>query len=70
MAGDLIATASLFLGQQKMFPEALRGTKVLFVPVIIVVAAMLYWLIRVRFTNAYRKTSHLGRASNVACPAV
>lgn len=66
----LIATASLFLGQQKMFPEALRGTKILFVPVIIVVAAMLYWLIRVRLTNAFRKASHPGRASDVACPAV
>lgn len=69
----LIATASLFLGQQKMLPETLRGTKVLFVPVIIVIVAMIYWLIRIRFANAPKNVPELAGASvssSAASPAV
>jgi uncharacterized membrane protein len=52
----LIATASLFLGQQKVIPEAMRGSPLLFVPVIIVVVLMIYWLVRVRYGKTYRKS--------------
>ena len=44
----LIATFSLFLGQPKVFPAELRGTPLLFVPVITVLAMVIYWLFRVR----------------------
>ncbi|HJT98312.1 MAG TPA: hypothetical protein VJ696_08350 [Rhodanobacteraceae bacterium] len=43
------ATASFFLGQAKVFPEPLRhmiGVRA--IPVVLVLIAMLYWLLRVR----------------------
>lgn len=69
----LIATASLFLGQQKMFPKGVRGTKALFVPVVVIIVAMIYWMIRIRFTNARKKVPEAAgvRApSSAAFPAV
>ena len=62
----LIATASLFLGQQKMFPEAVRGTKALFVPVVVIIVAMIYWMIRIRFTNARKEVPE---AADVQAPS-
>lgn len=50
-----IATASLFLGQPQLFPRALRETNVLFLPVIVVIILTVFWLCRVRFTNAYKR---------------
>jgi hypothetical protein len=50
----LIATASFFLGQQKVFPVGLRGSPLLFVPVIAVLASLVYWLIRVRVKGSGR----------------
>lgn len=47
----LIATTSFFLGQQKVFPDSLRGSSVLFVPVLVVLAVMIFWMIRVRLRN-------------------
>jgi hypothetical protein len=44
----LIATLSFFLGQQKVFPVALRGSPILFLPVIAVLGSLVYWFIRVR----------------------
>jgi len=49
-----IATGSFFLGQQQVFPKAWRGSAVWFVPVLLPLAAMIFWLIRVRFTTAFR----------------
>lgn len=46
-----IATASLFLGQQQVFPSQLRGTPVLVAPVLVVIVATLYWLVRVLRTG-------------------
>lgn len=43
-----IAAGSLFLGQQDVFPEILRGTVVLLAPVLLVVGTTIYWLVRVR----------------------
>ena len=51
-----IATASLFLGQQQVFPESFRGTLVLASPVIIVILMTIYWLIRVLSSDRYKKT--------------
>ena len=42
-----LATSSFFLGQAKVFPEQLRIPAILAVPVLVVVAFTLYWLVRV-----------------------
>lgn len=52
-----IATGSFFLGQPKFIPEAIRDAQLHFVPVIVVVALFLYWLIRVLFTRWYTRES-------------
>ena len=52
-----IASGSLFLGQQQVFPAFLRRTNVLFVPAVLPLIWMIFWLIRVRFTNAYKRKS-------------
>jgi hypothetical protein len=51
----LIAALSFFLGQQQVFPEALRKTHLLNVPMVVITVLMIFWLIRVRFTNTYKK---------------
>jgi len=43
-----IATASFFLGQSRHFPDAIRHSGVLAIPVVLVLLMMLYWLVRVR----------------------
>ena len=43
-----IATMSFFLGQADVFPKALRIPGLLATPVVVVLGAMIYWLIRVR----------------------
>ena len=50
-----IATLSFFLGQAKVFPDAVRQSHVLVVPVVFVVVLMFYWMIRVWFVRAYRR---------------
>lgn len=48
-----IAAFSFFLGQQDEFPAAWRGLAIWFVPPLAVLAAMVFWLIRARFTAAF-----------------
>jgi hypothetical protein len=48
-----IAAASLFLGQPKVFPASVRGSFILFVPEIGILGLLIFWLIRVRFTNSF-----------------
>lgn len=48
-----IAAFSFFLGQQDEFPAAWRGAAIWFVPPLAVLAAMAFWLVRVRFTAAF-----------------
>ena len=55
--GLFIATGSFFLGQQQVFPAFIRKTNVLFIPAILPLILMIFWLIRVRFTNAYKRMS-------------
>jgi uncharacterized membrane protein len=52
-----IATGSFFLGQQQVFPALLRKTNVLFIPAFLPLILMIFWLFRVRFTNAYQGKS-------------
>jgi hypothetical protein len=51
--GLFVATGSFFLGQQQVFPAFVRKSNVLFVPAILPLALMIFWLVRVRFKNAY-----------------
>ena len=55
--GWFIATGSFFLGQQQVFPAWLRGSPLLFVPALLPLALLIFWMIRVRFTGAYKKMS-------------
>jgi len=50
-----MATASLFLGQAKIFPHAVRHSGLLPVPVYLVIGAFLYFLIRVRVWPRLRR---------------
>ncbi|HEX8262259.1 MAG TPA: hypothetical protein VF547_05235 [Allosphingosinicella sp.] len=47
-----IATGSFFLGQQDVMPKAVQGSAWLFVPAFAPFAAMLFWLVRLRFARA------------------
>lgn len=42
-----IATASFFLGQAKFFPEPIRKSGLLAIPVLLVLIMLVYWLVRV-----------------------
>jgi hypothetical protein len=53
----LIAALSFVLGQQKVLPASLRGSNVLYAPPTLVLISMLFWLVRVLFTNAYKRTA-------------
>jgi len=56
--GLFIATGSFFLGQgAKVFPAFLVKTHILLVPAILPVILLVFWLLRVRFTNAYKRVS-------------
>ncbi len=46
-----IATGSFFLGQAKVFPDALRKPALLAIPVLLVLLLMLYWWVRVLLTK-------------------
>ena len=50
-----IATGSFFLGQADEFPEPLRNFALLPIPVLLVLLTMFYWLVRVLFTQWYRR---------------
>ena len=53
--GWFIATGSFFLGQQQVFPVWLRGSPVLMVLALLPLMLLIYWMIRVRFTGAYKR---------------
>jgi hypothetical protein len=52
-AALLIAALSFFLGQQKMMPEAWRGSPLLFLPPLMVFASLVFWMLRVRLSRAW-----------------
>jgi len=52
----IFASASLFLGQPQVFPEAIRDPLILSMPVLILLVVMLFWIIRVLFTKWYEKS--------------
>jgi hypothetical protein len=52
--GLVIAAASFFLGPPGRVPEMIRIPALLPVPVVVPLAAMFYWLWRVRIRRTYR----------------
>ena len=53
--GLFIATGSFFLGQQKVFPASWRGATVWFVPALMPLVLLIYWVLRVWFTKAFKQ---------------
>jgi uncharacterized membrane protein len=54
--GLFIASGSFFLGRQRIFPEFVRKSNVLIFLTIFPLMLLVFWLIRVRFTNLYKET--------------
>ena len=52
-----IATGSFFIGQPQVFPAFIRKTNLLFVPGILPLGLLIFWLFRVRFIDAYKRKS-------------
>lgn len=52
-----IASGSFFLGQQDEFPRAMQGSLVLLALAVAPLAAMTYWVARVRFTKTFKRGS-------------
>jgi uncharacterized membrane protein len=52
--GMFIASGSFFLGQAQIFPRAIRSSGLLALPVLAIIALMIFWLMRVRFSPRYR----------------
>jgi uncharacterized membrane protein len=50
-----LASISLFIGQAQVFPEPVRNSGLLPIPVLLVLFLMFYWLVRVLFTQWYRR---------------
>ena len=61
-AALLIAAFSFFLGQQKVMPEFVQGSPALIVPPLAVLAAMIFWIFRVRFAKAPLRPPARGEA--------
>jgi hypothetical protein len=54
--GWFIATGSFFLGQgNKVFPAFLLESNLLFIPAILPLLLLIFWVFRVRLTRAYNK---------------
>ena len=55
--GLFAASASLFLSRPHLFPALLRKTGVIFFLGILPLILLVFWLVRVRFTNAFSRTA-------------
>jgi hypothetical protein len=51
----LITSSSFFLGQQRVFPIAWRGSPAWFLPELAVIGAMILWMIRTRGSRGTRQ---------------
>ena len=52
-AALLIAAFSFFLGQQDNMPAFMRGSPLLYLPPLAVLAGMIFWILRVRYSKAF-----------------
>lgn len=50
----LIAAGSFFVGQQDELPQFMQGSPFLFAPMLATLGLMVFWLLRVRFTKAFK----------------
>jgi hypothetical protein len=50
-----IASASIFLARQQLFPAVLRQTGALILLSVLPLILMIFWLVRIRFANAYKR---------------
>lgn len=57
-----VATGSFFLGQQQVFPASWRGAPAWFVPALLPLVLLIFWVLRVWFTNTYKGTGSAYRA--------
>ena len=64
-----VATGFFFLGQAKVFPEELRIMPLLAAPVILVLAAMFFWWIRVLVTKRVPSPTSKRRRQEGSAPA-
>ncbi|WP_026375328.1 hypothetical protein [Aestuariibacter salexigens] len=48
-----MATAAFFLGQAKLLPEAIRRIEFLAIPVFLVLAIMVFWIIKVKYSRRF-----------------
>jgi uncharacterized membrane protein len=60
--GLFIATGSFFLGQQQVFPVRWRGSVALIVLGVFPLGLLLFWAVRLRFGNRFRRTVKPGFA--------
>jgi hypothetical protein len=51
-----IASSSIFLARQHLFPAILRKTGVLIFLSLLPLGLLIFWIIRVRFTKAFQRT--------------
>lgn len=58
-----IAASSFFQGQQDEFPDAWRGLALWFVPPLAVLAAMVFWLVRLRFSGGHGRPAPKPRSA-------
>jgi len=53
-----IASSALFLGQAQLFPAVIRQTPALWILGFLPLFLLAYWVVRVRFTGWYGRSSH------------
>lgn len=51
----LITSMSFYPGQAKLFPASLRASNLLYLPILLLFASMLFWIVRVSFSKAFRR---------------
>src|ERR1700691_3250164 len=64
-----IAAASIFLARQQLFPALLQRTGVFVFLSVLPLLLMIFWLLRVRFANAYKRTGAVLGVSQPSLPA-
>jgi uncharacterized membrane protein len=55
-----IAASSFFIGQERVFPQAVREAGVQYLPVLILIVLTIFWAVRVRFTGWVARTQGAG----------
>jgi hypothetical protein len=65
-----IASGSIFLARQQLFPALLRKTGALIFLSVLPLFLMIFWLVRVRFTNLFKEASPIPRPQISAEPSL